>query len=193
MCKNNNKQKNIYIMISKTDTFLGTIIQTRLKTRYNHCSIALDDDLNTFYSFGRKEVYNFIRAGFVHESKDYGFFKVFNNSKICLIKLRISNVQYEEVKSIINTFKKNKNLYKFNITGLFLSGLNICYAKKNHYFCSQFVSQVLKDAGIYDFGKDCRLVKPHEFLNIPEKVVVYRGVIKEYTADVKYTENSLVV
>ena len=38
----NINENYVYIMISKTNTVLGTMIQKSLGVSYNHCSITLD-------------------------------------------------------------------------------------------------------------------------------------------------------
>lgn len=171
---------NLYIVLSKTDTILGRAIRRYLGVEYNHCSIALDSSLEQLYSFGRKHVYNFVSAGFVVEGKDHGFFKVYRNANISVLKWTVSKEEWDRVKSTIDTFSANKKEYRYNILGLISCSLDIPYARKNQYFCSQFVADVLAQSGVYQFNKDSRLVKPHEFLSITMATPTYTGKIGSY-------------
>lgn len=175
-------EHNLYIVLSKTNTVLGRAIRKYLGVEYNHCSISLDSSLEKLYSFGRKNVYNFVSAGFVIEGKDHGFFKVYDNANISVLKWPVTEQEWKSVKLTIDRFKANKKDYKYNILGLISSSIDIPYARKNEYFCSQFVADVLDKSGIYHFDKDTRLVKPHEFLNITSTITTYTGKIGSYLA-----------
>ena len=90
----------IYIVVSRTNTTLGRLIQRKLGVAYNHCSISLDASLETIYSFGRKELRNIFRAGFVQESKSRGFFKEHNDSGIAVVRISVSVEEYEQIYKI---------------------------------------------------------------------------------------------
>lgn len=46
-------KRQLYLMISKTDTSMGRIIRAVSHYRYNHVSLTLDPTLRTWVSFGR--------------------------------------------------------------------------------------------------------------------------------------------
>lgn len=171
---------NLYIVLSKTNTVLGRAIRKYLGVEYNHCSISLDSSLEQLYSFGRKHVYNFVSAGFVIEGKDHGFFKVYKNSNISVLKWSVTKQEWECVRQTIEKFKVNNESYKYNILGLISSSVDIPYSRENEYFCSQFVADVLEKSGVYHFNKDTRLVKPHEFLSMTNMTTTYTGKIGSY-------------
>ena len=50
-------KKNIYIMISQTNTGCSRILKFFTRAPYNHASIALDENLNSLYSFARQNLY----------------------------------------------------------------------------------------------------------------------------------------
>ncbi len=172
--------RKVYVVLSRTKTLLGQAIQKSTTCEYNHCSIALGEDPSVFYSFGRKHPSNPIFAGFVPEGRDFGFFKVFNDSKICVLELNVTEEQYDAVKLRIAFFQENRKRFSFNITGLVLAKLSIPFSRKNSYFCSQFVASVLEYANIHKFSKDIRLVTPTDMIDMLEHNVVYVGGIKEY-------------
>ena len=44
----------VYIVLSRSNTLLAMLIRVFTGKFYNHASIAFEKDLNSFYSFGRK-------------------------------------------------------------------------------------------------------------------------------------------
>lgn len=44
---------------------------------------------------------------------------------------------------MVKEMMKDSHFYKFNVAGLFLCKLNILYYRKNYYFCSEFISEIL--------------------------------------------------
>lgn len=172
--------KYIYIVLSKTDTLLGRMIQNKLGVYYNHCSISLDKNLDAIYSFGRKELKNFFRAGFVRESKSSGFFLQHCNSNIIVLKLSVSSNQWQQVNLIINEFKSQSECYKYSALGLLYCYFGIPVKREYKYFCSQFVAELLKQADIYCFEKPESLVRPHDFLDLSHGQVIYKGEIGKY-------------
>lgn len=177
----NTQEEYIYIMLSKTNTLLGNMIRAGLGVSYNHCSLSLDESLETIYSFGRKELRNVFLAGFVQESKNNGFFRVHNTSDIIVIRMSVSSQEKERLCEIIADFQADKDLYRYSLLGLIYCYLGIPVKRKNKYFCSQFVTEVLQQAGIEVFEKPASLVRPHDFLDLPSTKYIYRGQIKNYS------------
>ncbi len=175
-----NRQEYIYIMLSKTNTLLGRAIQRVLGVPYNHCSLALDDSLETIYSFGRKELRNMFVAGFVQESKSNGFFAAHSNSDIILLRLCVSQEEKERICEIISAFQRGEAPSKYSLLGLMYCYWGIPVERENRLFCSQFVAQVLALAGVNVFDRPASLIRPHDFLAIPAAESVYTGKIGQY-------------
>ncbi|MFI3230883.1 MAG: hypothetical protein R3Y29_04970 [bacterium] len=181
---NSDTQEYIYIVVSKTDTLLGKVIQRKLDVNYNHCSISLQEDLESFWAFGRKKINNMFCAGFVEESKSRGFFEKFNTSKIAVIKVPVSGEQYKKLIDNIEVFKHQREQYTFNALGLVYCYLGIDRKRKNKYFCAQFVSEVLNSSDINLLDKPDTLVRPHDFLKLVQLEedfeIIYTGEIRNY-------------
>lgn len=175
-----NTKKYVYIIISKTNTILGKIIRSRLKVSYNHCSISTDISLNNIYSFGRKELHNMFRAGFVTESKNYGFFKLHSNTQITVLRIKATNEQLNHFEKIISRFKRNSEKLKYNILGLFYCYLGLPIKRENKYFCSQFVAEVLQELGIQGLKKPPTLTRPHDFIKLSGIEYIYTGTFENY-------------
>ncbi len=183
-----NNSPCIFIIISRTSTFLGRVIQKRFNVKYNHCSLAFDDSLEEFYSFGRKRPRNFISGGFVCESKNSGFFKCFGNSKILVLRVPVTPDQLAKAHAHVDHFVENRHAYGFSRLGLLFCAVGIPIKRNRKYFCSQFVAEILLQSDIYDFGKSEALVRPHDFLALlePDRVV-YKGKIANYPSPSVFT------
>lgn len=175
-----NQNKKIYIMLSFTGTALSRVVKTVTMREYSHVSISLDKEFNSLYSFGRTRPRNPLSGGFVKEEINTGTYKIFKNTKCTVYSLEVTDEQHKKLSKIIDSFLINKDSFRFNVVGLLGPIINVPMNREFHYFCSQFVSKALYEAGIYDFGKDFGLVKPLEFETIPNMTKVYKGKLSEY-------------
>ena len=172
------KNRKIYIVLTYTGTILARIIKYYTKAEYSHVSIALDENLDRMYSFGRLNAYNPFIGGFVREGIDIGTFKRFKNTTAAIYSVTLTNEQYRKLKGIIKKFARKKHLYKFNIIGLFASGFNIKIKRNNYFYCSEFVKYLIEESKIE--LKMPELVRPNDFKNIDGLYLTYNGVLKDY-------------
>ena len=63
----------------------------------------------------------------------------------------------------------------FNVLGLALCGLHIRWKRRRHYFCSQFVSEVLEQSGALALPKDSTLMHPNDYALLPQLKCRYKG------------------
>lgn len=172
--------KNIYIMLSYTGTAPSKIIKLYSKEKYSHVSIALDPQLKELYSFARKKVNNPFIGGFIKEDIDNGIYKKFCNTKCCIYSLEVTEEQYENIRTIIQEFEIKKDSLHYNMLGLIGIMFNIPIERRNRYFCSQFVSEVLLRSGVLDFNIPPALVQPTHFYNMDNKNVIYSGLLSGF-------------
>ena len=66
-------------------------------------------------------------------------------------------------------------LYRFNSLGLLLCWMHIRWQRRRHYFCSQFVSEVLEKSGAVDLPKDSTLMHPNDYTTLQDLHCVYEG------------------
>lgn len=176
------EEEYIYIMISRTNTFIGKLIRNTLKVEYNHCSLSFDPSLNHIYSFGRKKLYNVFVAGFVKESKNRGFFAMHDDANIILIRISVSYEEKIRMRNIIAKFEEDEEQYKYSLLGLVYCFLGISVKRNKKYFCSHFVAEVLQRAGVEMFDKPASLIRPHDFLKVPTAEYIYEGQIGLYNS-----------
>lgn len=176
-------QKQIYIVISQTGTILSKLLKMFTGAEYNHASLSFVDDLSVMYSFGRLNAYNPFWAGFVTESKNFGTFKRFNNTKVKVLSIDVSGEKYSGMCRKLEQMISQKKNYRYNYFGLWLAVFNICIKMKNRYYCSEFVREMLVSFDI-DGSKELEgIVHPMSFTKIPDAKTVYCGKLKDYSLD----------
>ncbi len=55
-----------------------------------------------------------------------------------------------------------------------LCGLHIRWQRRHHYFCSQFVSEVLEQSGALALPKDSTLMHPNDYALLPQLKCLYK-------------------
>lgn len=172
--------KFIYILLTDTGTMFTRLIKRYTAAPYNHASIALDEELKEVYSFGRKCATNPWSAGFVEEDINEGVYRHFPSTRCVVLRLKVTMEQFEELKRSIQYYKRNKELYKYNLLGLFFLAMKRSYAPKHAYFCSQFVAELLRGMNLKLWNRSSALVTPHDFLIHPDFEVIYEGMLYDY-------------
>lgn len=176
----------IYLVFSKTGSWLSRSISIAANIKYAHISISFDATFSELYSFGRRKPHNPIIGGFVKESFYEGFYKRFTASECLIYRVAVTNDQYIALKKEIELYYTNKEKYRYNFLGLIFLLVNKPIKRKNHYFCSQFISELLIKYHLYKSEKCPELIKPNELLEIQNAELIYEGFIKDYS---RYIDN----
>lgn len=172
--------KNVYIVLTQTQTYPARLIHLYTNEPYAHASIAFDEDLEEMYSFARRGIWNPFNAGFIREDINNGIFGKFHSTTCNIYRLKITENQYIRLREEIDIFNQNKEAYSYNYLGLVGAAFNIPVKAKQRYFCSQFVAYVLEQSGIKIFYKSYALVKPRDIRLNPKLKSIYRGRLAEY-------------
>jgi hypothetical protein len=167
----------IYILLTQTTSVLTKVIKFCTKTPYNHASLAFDDRLEYTYSFGRVNPDDPLIGGFSHERLDAGVFK---NATCQLLSLDVTPEQYRKMREHVAQIEANQLKYKFNFIGLFGARFDFEVKRKHAYFCSQFVSKVLQEVGLFPEDFPAYLVKPSDLVEHINLKVEYQGLLSEY-------------
>lgn len=170
--------KKIYITLTYTGTILAKIVKFYTRHQYAHVSIALDNSLNVMYSFGRRTPYNLLNCGFIEENINTNVFKRFKNTKAAVYSLEITGTQYDKLQKKIIEMWAQKEIYNFNILGLFLVAAKIKRKKKNYFYCSEFVKYLFDVAEIKNNLPE--LIKPEDFMKVDNLKLEYQGLLREY-------------
>ena len=169
----------VYIVLSQTGTILSRILKLYTRAPYNHSSIALTEDLEVMYSFGRLNPYNPFRGGFVQESASFGTFKRFKNTRVMVVEAEVTEKAYGELCEHIRAMLRTRTEYHYNYIGLLLAAIRIHRAKRNCYYCSEFVKAMAVQAGVEGAETIPAIVKPMHLLRVPHKTV-YVGRLRDY-------------
>jgi len=184
------QQLYIYLVFSKTGTWLSRALKYFQPTKYVHTSIGFEDTFTEMYSFGRTNPDNPFSGGFVKENLYDGVFKKNKSSACQIFKIPVTEEQFLGLKKDIEFFYQNRAQYRYNFLGLFGVLLNRPLNRKYHYFCSQFIYTLLKKHNLLEIDKHPELVQTIDLLDIENKSLIYEGLIidmsrKEPTATKK--------
>jgi len=167
----------VYILLSQTTSALTKFIKFCTKKPYNHVSLAFDERLEYTYSFGRIHPDDPLIGGFSHERLDTGVFK---NASCQLLSLDVTPEQYRKMRERVAYIEANQIKYKYNFIGLFGAVFNFKVNRKYAYFCSQFVSKVLQEVGLFPEDFPAHLVTPCDLVHYINLKVEYQGPLSEY-------------
>lgn len=169
----------IYLVFSKTGTWLSKSINIVSGIKYVHTSICFDESFSEMYSFGRIQYNKPFNGGFAKENLHEGIFLHSSTTECLIYKICVNKEQYFGIYSDVNQFIENKDQYKYNFLGLFGVMFNKPIQRKNYYFCSQFVSELLINHNVYQSDKNPALICSTDLLAIGNKEVLYEGYIKD--------------
>lgn len=175
--------KEVFLVLSRTGTMPSNVIALFTQKEYSHVSISFDKSLTKMYSFGRLNPTKVLPAGFIEENVNDGVFALFPKSRCLVYKLNVTDKQFDKLKLEISKFTDKHTEYKYSIKGAIMAYFKKPYKKDKHYFCSQFVSEVLINSGIYKTEKVPELIKPMDLLEIKDKTFIYEGYANKDAAE----------
>ena len=166
--------KTLYIFLTRSGTLLSNLVYSLTGAQYTHISLAFDEDLSTLYSSTRKNGYT---AGPSREYLNRGVFLMRENIPCALYALEVTDEAYTRAKRRTQHMMHHGELYRFNSLGLLLCWMHIRWQRRRHYFCSQFVSEVLQKSGALELPKPSTLMHPSDYAELPELRCLYRGTL----------------
>ncbi len=170
--------KNIYIVLSRTGTIPARLIRKATHTEYSHSSICFDDELKTYYSFGRKVAFTPLIGGFIKESPETGLYKKYNKCKMCVLKIEVDEGKYNEIKDYVEKMYENRGKYRYNYIGVLLAWINKNFKRKRHFYCSEFIADTLVKFGVVKQDCFARAIKPMDLYYLDGAKIVYEGEIR---------------
>jgi hypothetical protein len=176
--------RKVYVLLTGTGTVLGKIIKLYTRKSLNHASIAIDDQFNKVYSFGRRNPRNPFFAGFVEENIRGGLFR---NADCAIYCITITEKQFQKMIDKLRDMEENKENYRYNLIGLIAVVLNLEMNRKNAFFCSHFVAAILEESGIdLKNQKPLSLVTPHDIKESASLELVYEGKLSAFITDFQH-------
>lgn len=169
--------KTLYLFLTRSGTLLSNLVYHLTGAQYTHVSLAFDEDLSTLYSSTRKNGYTMFPAGPSREYLNRGVFLQRENIPCALYALEVSEEAYARARRRAEHMMNHGHLYRFNSLGLLLCWLHIRWQRRRHYFCSQFVSEVLEKSGAMELPKHSTLMHPNDYTRLEELRCVYKGTL----------------
>lgn len=167
--------KTLYIFLTRSGTLLSNLVYHITGAQYTHVSLAFDPDLTTLYSSTRKNGYTMFPAGPSKEYLKRGVFRLREDIPCALYALDVTEEAYLRARRRADHMMAHGELYRFNSLGLLLCALHIRWKRRRHYFCSQFVSEVLQKSGSLDLPKHSTLMHPNDYTSLPQLRCLYQG------------------
>lgn len=169
----------IYLIFSKTGTWLSRLISAFSDISYPHASLSFDNNFTRMYSFGRTNPNNPFSGGFVVENLHEGVFSRFSCCKCMILRVKVTEEQYQALQNYVGGFTKEKDKYRYNFLGLYGILLNLPFKRKNYYFCSQFISEALIKSKVLEHKKAPELTRTDDLYSIKNREVLYEGFVNQ--------------
>ena len=169
--------KYIYLVFSKTGTWLSTLISAFSDIKYPHASLSFNSEFTEMYSFGRTNPSNPFSGGFVVENLYDGVYKKSANCRCLILRVKVTEEQYSLLRKHVENFSKEKGKYRYNFLGLYGILLNKPLKRENYYFCSQFVSEVLMKSNVHKSDKIPELTRTDDLYAIKNREILYEGFV----------------
>ena len=191
------KKENVYLLLTEMDTLPAQFIRSRIKLGewyrnvvrtgggYSHVSLSRNKTFGDgqMLSFARKKKNNMFNAGLVKEDIRKGMFDLNKEkTRIAAIELKLTEEQYTIITNRMKKDYERRDQLKFNFPGLISmlirdKGVSL---NENSFFCSQWVTTILTEAGIKVIDKPPHDVRPDEIYEAFESDIFYEGPLMEY-------------
>lgn len=172
----------IYILLTRSGTLLSNLVYLFTGDPFTHASISFDPTLQPLYSSARKNGETMFPAGPCREYFHRGFYQKHRQIPCALYALDVSQEQYDRAKREVGRIISRSDDYHFNILGLALCRLNIPLRRKNKFFCSQFVAEILQRSNSLALPKVPSLMRPMDYTRLPQASCLFRGSLRDLVA-----------
>lgn len=164
--------KTVTILLTKYSDLFGRFISWISGDGYSHASISIDEEEEIFYSFNAK--------GFAIEKPKKRTPKTRMPGSVS-IRIQVPEHIHALMEEEIERFLEAREQYRYSQVGVVLCLLHIPCKIRNRYFCSQFVAEVLSEAGAVKFNKKESLYLPEQLLDgieclFSQKQIVYNAI-----------------
>ncbi len=172
----------VYILLIRTNTWFSRLIHRMTGAEYTHASLSLEPGTGALYSFARRHTHLPLPAGFEQERVDSGLMG--NNPQIpcALYRIEISPEVRRRIEEQLRQMQARQKQLKYSLLGPLFCLLHRPRVRKDRYFCSQFVAQLLAETGAIRLQKPASLYHPCDFLEQPEAELCYHGVLQDLMA-----------
>lgn len=139
----------ITVLLTRHHNLFSNFIYIITGRGYTHASIALSEDCEYYYSFTFK--------GFRREYPS----KRWKCGKSICYKLEVSEKDFEKLQIKIAEMEDKKELFHYSRLGVAFCLMHIPVKRQHHYFCSQFVAEMLQSMDCISLNKKASLYFPN--------------------------------
>lgn len=134
--------KNVYVILVKSLTRIGTFTRFFTRYPYSHASLSLDDDLEQFYSFSRYYYNSPIISGFTSEYRSHLAAKQNKVTECKIFKIPVTDEEYKIIKERIQKMIKDQELM-YNYFSLLTMIFRRSVSVYKSYTCTSFVAETI--------------------------------------------------
>lgn len=149
-----NKTRTISVLFTTYTDFVSRLVGFMSGFNCTHVSISMDENDEYFYAFNTK--------GFRREHPKRHKNRTKENT--CL-RLQVTEKQYQAIQRKLNRFERKKKKYSYDYWGVFLCMFRLHRKKKEKYFCSSFMAELLSKAKVIKLTKSSTKYLPYHLKN----------------------------
>lgn len=176
-------QRYIYVVISKTATKFGYVLRKVGKVRYNHASVALDAELNEWYSFARKQYQTVLLGGCVLENMERYTLRKTSDVQVVIFRIPVTVEQYCMLRNTVYDIKNDEE-YMYNLLSVLTWPLTKGFSTYKAYSCIEFTMTMLGKIG-FSLDKPMYRYTPDELLGLLSEYAFFQGNLLDYKAVTK--------
>lgn len=136
------KTRQIFVMISRTDTGIAKLIRRVSRYPYNHVSLTLDPSLRQWYSFARYVQDAPFYSGFIREPVER-FLAGEGDAQVRIFRLEIPASQAQELEQLCRQAGKDDSGLIYNLFDAAASGIGWSLPLPEAHTCLSFACSVL--------------------------------------------------
>ena len=165
------RKRYIHILLVRYPDAFSRVFRFVTRGRFSHVSIGVSESNGIFYSY--------VTKGFRKElPRKHPTFK--GREVPCrLYCLEVSEELYNIAGEMLEEHASHAQECSYNPFGVVLCLLRIAHKRKNQYFCSQFVSEILEQLRAVPLAKDSTLYLPDDFTRMQGLDLRFSGYLSE--------------
>lgn len=168
----------IYIALVDTPGMFAYAIRKFLKQNYIHAVLSLDEKLDEAYSFGRRNPFIPVIAGFEKEDKEK-ILRAFPTARYRVCRLECSVEQKNQIRERLHEDYARRFHMHYAVLSLPYIVKGKSFYLKDQYTCSSYLARVLEECGMPISNKHFSLVTPKDVYEYPNAEVVFEGSLAE--------------
>lgn len=175
------REYDIYIVLSQTPTRFGGAIRKLGRIQYNHASIAFDRELRQLYSFARRQYKNPLDAGLVREQTEWFSLRRFERVDVRIYKIPVTREQYLKGKHRILEIMHDADGYIYNLFSVLFFPFTKGFETYKAYSCAEFVAHMIRTMDIeLTPAKLACAFTPQELGESMAGLLMFEGNLLEY-------------